>query len=190
MPADVREFWQAHCTTKGRILAERAARRAAIARLARRVGEMPIAPGLTVRQFLATTDQPDAGEELFLRGTTVRAARYHVDKLVVEVELEIRSRTVFASLKGWARSHANGDRAGVRKIETVLLKADDTPLHQTGIGAPPAGEILNPTPELLRATQAATQPGALTATQPAAVTATPPAKPRPTPATAPATTQP
>ncbi len=178
MPADVREFWQTRCTNRGRILAERAAKDAAVARLARRVGEMAIAPGLTVRQFLATTDQPDAGEELFLRGAAVRAARYHVDKLVVEVELEIRSRTVFASLKGWARSHLKGDRAGLRKIETVLLKADDTPLRQTSLGVPPAGEILKPTPELLRATRAATQP------------ATKPARPAIEPTTQPATSLP
>lgn len=162
MPADVRKLWLTRCTTRGRILAERAAKAAAVARLARRVGEMSIAPGLTVRQFLATTDQPDAGEELFLRGAAVRATRYHADKLVLEVELEIRSRTVFASLKGWSKSHIRGDRAGLRQVETMLLKADDAMLRQTGPGTPPAGEILEPTPGLLRATKAATQP----ATQP------------------------
>lgn len=182
MPADVREFWQKHCTTRGRILAERAAKDAAVARLARRVGKMAIAPGLTVRQFLAVTNQPDADEELFLRGAIVVAVRYHVDKLVVEVQVEIYPRTVFASLKGWARSRLNGDRAGLRKIETVLLKADDTPLRQTGLAGPPADEILKPTPELLRAARAATQPGGATVTLPA--------KQPSTPATASTTTQP
>ena len=178
MPADVRKLWLEHSTTRGRILAERAAKAAAAQKLARRVGEMAIAPGLTVRQFLATTDQPDAGEELFLRGATVRAARYHADKLVVELELEIRSRTVLASLKSWARGHVKGDRAGLRHIENTLLKAKDAILHERGLAAAPVGEVLNATPALLRATKAATQP----ATMPAGAAS----KPK----TAPATTLP
>ena len=73
MPADVREFWQKHCTTRGRVLAERAARKAAIAQLVGRVGDLAIGPDLTVRKFLATTDRPDASAELFLRGEIGRA---------------------------------------------------------------------------------------------------------------------
>lgn len=188
MPADVRELWQKHCTTRGQVLAERIAKDDAIAQLARRVGDLAIGPDLTVRKFLAATDRPDAGVELFLRGAAVRAVRYRADALVAEVEVEIRPRTLLASLKGWARSHVNGQRDGMAQLENALLQADDTPLCQTGQAAVPAEEIVAPTPDLLKATQAATQPD----TPPGGAKA-PPAGPMKEPATsttAPATTQP
>jgi len=184
MPADVRELWQKHCTTKGRILAERAARDDAIAQLARRVGDLAIGPDLTVRKFLAGTDQPDAHAELFLHGAAVLAVRYRANALVAEVELEIRPRTLLASIKGWARSHVNGNRDLMAQLENALLQPDDTPLLQIGRSTVPAAEILSPTPDLLEATRAATQPAI---TQPPA---TQPAKPLPTPPAAPAATQP
>jgi len=184
MPSDVREVWQKHCTTRGRVLAERAARDDAIARLARRVGDLTVGPDLTVRKFLATTDRPDAGLELFLRGAAVRTVRYRADSLVAEVEMEIRPRTLRASLKGWAKSHVNGNRDGMAQLENALLQSDDTPLLQRGLGAAPAEEILSPTPDLLKATAVATQPAI---TQPPA---TQPAKPLPTPSAPPAATQP
>jgi hypothetical protein len=187
MPADVRELWQKHCTTRGRVLAERAARAAAIAQLTGRVGDLAIGPDLTVRKFLSATDQPDAGTELFLRGAAVRAVRYRTDALVAEVEMEIRPRTLLASLKGWARSHVNGNRDPMAQLENALLQPDDTPLLQTGQAAVPAEEILAPTPDLLKATQAATQPAA-----PPDGAMTPPAGPMKEPATSttvPATTQ-
>ena len=188
MPTDVRELWQKHCTTRGQVLAERIAKDDAIAQLAGRVGDLAIGPDLTVRKFLAATDRPDAGVELFLRGAAVRAVRYRADALVAEVEMEIRPRTLLASLKGWARSHVNGQRDGMAQLENALLQADDTPLCQTGQAAVPAEEIVAPTPDLLKATQAATQPD----TPPGGATI-PPAGPMKEPATsttAPATTQP
>lgn len=159
MPADVHKLWLERSTTRGRILAERAAKAAAMRKLARRVGEMSIAPGLTVRQFLSTTDQPDASEELFLRGATMRAARYRADRLVVEVELEIRSRTVLASLKGWSRGHVKGDRTGLRHIENALLKAKEAVLRESGTAELGSGAVLKATAGALRrATKAATPP--------------------------------
>jgi hypothetical protein len=189
MPSDVRELWQKHCTTRGRALVERAARDDAIAQLARRVGDLAIGPDLTVRKFLAGTDRPDAGAELFLRGATLRAVRYRADALVAEVEMEIRPRTLLGSMKGWARSHVNGQRDdGLARLENALLQADDTPLVQIGRGAAPAQEILLPTPDLMRATRAATQPAA----QPGGATTQPaPLMTEPvTAATTPTTTQP
>jgi hypothetical protein len=200
MPADVRELWQKHCTTRGRVLAERAARNAAIAQLVGRVGDLAIGPDLTVRKFLATTDRPDASAELFLRGATVWAVRYRSDALVAEVEMEIRPRTLLASLKGWARSHVNGHRDPMTQLENALLQPGDTPLLQTGQAAVPAAEILAPTPDLLKATQAATQPATQPATRPATQPATqpgeatilpaPPMKEPATSTTAPVMTQP
>jgi len=162
MPADVHRLWLERSTTRGRILTERAAKAAAMRKLARRVGEMPIAPGLTVGQFLATTDQPNASEELFLRGAAMRVARYHADKLVVEVEVEIRSRTVLASLKSWARGHVKGDGVGLRHIENALLKAKDAVLRERGTAELGSGAVLKATTGALRrATKAATQPGTI-----------------------------
>lgn len=170
MPADVRELWQKHCTTRGRVLAERAAMDDALALLARQAGDLAIGPDLTVQQFLAATDKPDASAGLFLRGAALRAVRYRADSLVAEVEMDIRPRTLLASLKGWARSHVNGQRDGLARLEDALLQADDTPLRQTGRGTAPTQEILSPTPDLLKATRAATQPAGLpgeATTQPA-----------------------
>jgi hypothetical protein len=164
MPADVRELWQKHCTTRGRVLAERAAMDDATAQLAERAGDLAVGPDLTVRKFLADTDKPDARAELFLHGAAVRAVRYRADSLVAEVEMDIRPRTLLASLKGWARSHVNGQRDGLTQLENALLQADDTPLRQTGRGTAPTAEILSPTPDLLEATRAATQPAGRPAT--------------------------
>ena len=153
MPADVREFWQKHCTTRGRVLAERAARNAAIAQLAGRVGDLAIGPDLTVRKFLATTDRPDASAELFLRGATVWAVRYRADALVAEVEMEIRPRTLLASLKGWARSHVNVHRDPMTQLENALLQ----PGEATILPAPPMKEPATSTTAPVM-TQPATQP--------------------------------
>jgi len=184
MPSDVRELWQKHCTTKGRVLAERAARAAAIALLVGRVGDLAIGADLTVRKFLATTDQPDASAELFLHGATVRAVRYRADALVAEVEMDIRPRTLYGTLKGWARSHVNGHPDSLMQLENALLQADDTALLQIGRGAAPTEEILAPTPDLLKATRAATQPATQPGMQPATQPARSPAPPMKEPATA------
>ncbi len=188
MPTDVRELWQKHSTTRGRVLAERAAMDDAAARLADRVGDLSIGSDFTVRKFLAETDRPDASAELFLNGAAARAVRYRADSLVAEVEMEIRPRTLLASLKGWAKAHVSGNRDSMEQLEKALLQADDTPLRQTGRAVVPAAEILSPTPDLLRATQAATQPAATPAgakTQPAPLMKEPA-----TATTAPATLQP
>jgi len=131
LPADVGQFWAARATTTGRALAERAARNAARAALADHFDAMEIAPDLTVRQLIETTNEPNAPATKFLGGAAVRAVRYHVSELTVEVAMEIGPRTFVASLKGWARVHG-ATRGNLAKLERLLLTADNTPVRRTG----------------------------------------------------------
>ena len=176
MPAEVRDFWLAHCTTRGRILAERAAREDAVARLARRLETLSIAPDLTVRKFLKSAGPADANAERFLKAATVQAVRYKADLLVVQVRVEVRPRAFFASLLGWAKTHRAAAGNAIERIEAKLLHIDDKPLAEVGAGVAPNSEMRNATPELRKATTAATQPSA-TITAP--VTVAPTTRPAP-----------
>lgn len=137
LPDDVRAFWRSSSTATGRALAERAAKDAARKALAAHFDEMQIAPDLTVRQLIGSTDEPNAPSTTFLRGAVVRAVRYHVDSPTVEVEMEIHPRRFIASLKGWALAHG-APRARLARLEKLLLTADNQPVRRTGGGSPPA----------------------------------------------------
>ena len=141
MPEDVRRFWSSRCTVAGRALAERAARDAALAELAKHFDAMVLAPGLTVGDFLAASDQPNVSRTKFLRGAKLSALRYHVDRLVIEARVEIRPRTFGASLKGWARAHRVG-RDKIAGLEAWLLQADDAPVSRVGQGKPPQSQVV------------------------------------------------
>ncbi|MGC9454609.1 MAG: hypothetical protein ACP5HU_07065 [Phycisphaerae bacterium] len=133
-----KQFWMAHCTPQGRLMAERGARVEAMRRLAERIRGVRIGSRTTVRDFVAESDQIDVDMRAFLRGAREVGVRYHEDELMVEVEMEVTLRTVYASLRTWAETHYQGDQANVRQLDELVVSSEDRVISETGMAVPPA----------------------------------------------------
>jgi len=149
-PPGAATFWKAHCSPTAARAAERAARLDALARLARRIELVHVAPDSTLRGFLAASDDPNVDLRTFLKGARRRAVRYHVAAPIVETDLEIELRAIYAALRSWGRRHFKGDRAKVEHLEKLAIRAADRRLLETGVAVPPDAEIKDPTPEIRR----------------------------------------
>jgi hypothetical protein len=139
----------AHCTPQGRLMAERAARVVALRRLAERIKGVQITSTTTVQDFVAQSDQIDVDMRAFLKGAREVGVRYHEDELMVEVEMQVKLRTVYASLKSWARTHYKGDQLNMRRLEELTVRSEDKIIKETGMAVPP--------PRYLRDAPAGTQ---------------------------------
>ncbi|HOF18868.1 MAG TPA: hypothetical protein PK082_08150, partial [Phycisphaerae bacterium] len=105
-----RAYWMAHCTGRGRLMAERAARVDAMRRLAERIKGVVVSSNTTVRDFVAESDDINVNMETFLRGAREIGVRYHEDELIVEVEMQVKLATVLMDFKSWTDTHYKGDR--------------------------------------------------------------------------------
>jgi len=133
-----REYWLAHCTGRGRLMAERAAELDAFRRLAERIKGVHITSETTVRDFVAESDEIETGLNTFLRGARTIRVRYHADELIVEVEKQVKLRTVLATLKSLHQAHYKGDRVKIKQIDELIIKSKDTIIKEVGMGVPPA----------------------------------------------------
>jgi hypothetical protein len=151
LPSAAEKFWAAHCRAAARRGAARDARLAAVRRLGERIRDLHITAGATLRQFLAECDDPNVDPRTFLKGARTRCLRYHHDALIVEAEIELPLRTVYASLRSWARRHFRGDRAHLQRLEELTIRAEDTLLAETGLGVPPEKDWLDATARIRKA---------------------------------------
>ena len=137
IPAKAMAFWKAHVTGQGRLMAERAARVDGMRRLAERINGVMITSDTNVKDFVAESDQIDVNMETFLQGARQSGIRYHDDELIVEVDMEVTLRTVYASLKSWSDVHYKGDKVKASSFEELITTAKDTVIKETGMGVPP-----------------------------------------------------
>ncbi|MCE5325247.1 MAG: hypothetical protein LLG01_02410 [Planctomycetaceae bacterium] len=150
-PPAVREFWQEHCNAWGLRKAEQDAYMAARRHLALQVRGIYIAPEVTVADFVATSDEPAVDMTKFLRGARETGRRYRRDALVVESAVQVRLRSVYMSLRSWARtSHPKASREQVDRLEELILKGDEAVISGTGVAAAPLKHVRNATPEMLK----------------------------------------
>ncbi len=141
-----KEYWMAHCTARGRLMAVRAARVDAFRRLGERIGGVLINSRTTVRDFVAESDQVDMDMRTFVRGAQETGVRYHSRELIVEVELSIKLREVIKTIQNWAETHYRGDRVRKQDFEKVILENRDKVIRETGMGVPPEKYLKNPSP--------------------------------------------
>ena len=145
-------FWAKHCTARGRLMAERAARVDGMRKLAERIRGVTIMGRTTVRDFVAESDDVNVSMQAFLRGMREIGTRYHEDELIVEVEMQVKLRTIYASLRTWAQAHYKGDQLKVKALEELTIKAQDKVLKETGMGVPPERYLKRDAPVEIRET--------------------------------------
>ncbi len=137
IPAKAMAFWKAHVTGQGRLMAERAARVEGMRRLAERIKGVMLTSETNVQDFVAESDQINVNMETFLQGSRQTGIRYHDDELIVEVDMEVTLRTVYASLKSWSDVHYKGDKIKASHFDELITTAKDTVIKETGMGVPP-----------------------------------------------------
>jgi hypothetical protein len=131
-----KDYWSANVTGQGRLLAVRAARVDAMRRLAERIKGVFITSSTTVKDFVAESDDVSVKMETFLAGARETNIRYHDAELIVEVEMQVKLRTVYASLKQWGELHYKGDKLKISQFEELITKAEDIIIRETGMGVP------------------------------------------------------
>ena len=134
----VHDFWRKNCTARGRLMAERAARLDAMRRLAERIKGLSIDSETTVQDFVAESDVINLNMKTFLRGAREIGVRYHSDELIVEVEMQVKIKQVFAEVHSWAKGHFKGDKAKLRSLEQKTISTQISIIKETGMGVPPA----------------------------------------------------
>jgi len=151
IPAKAMAFWSAHVTGRGRLMAQRAARVEGMRRLAERIKGVMITSETSVQDFVAESDQIDVSMETFLQGARQTGIRYHDDEMIVEADMEVTLRTVYASLKSWSDVHYKGDKVRSSHFDELITTAKDTVIKETGMGVPPEQYLKDVTVEMTRA---------------------------------------
>ena len=151
LPKAAETFWAAHSQREGRRAAERTARLGALRRLTERIRGVHVMPDCALPQFLAASDDPNVDLQVFLKGARRAAVRYHHDALVVDVDMVVPLRTVYASLRSWGKRHFRDDRAKLALLEELTIRAKDVVIRETGQGAPPEHAWRAVTPRIRKA---------------------------------------
>jgi hypothetical protein len=156
MSAKAKAYWMANCMPQGRLMAVRAARVDAMRRLAERIKGVAIVGQTTVRDFVAESDQVNVSMDTFLKGARETGICYHDDELIVEVEMQVKLRTVYATLREWGETHYKGDKVKISQFQELETKAEDVIIKETGMGVPRAdllkGQVaLGPVGEMVAA---------------------------------------
>ena len=148
-----RKFWAKYCKAQGRLLAERAARVDAMRRLAERIKGVRITAQTLVKDFVVESDDVNVSMNTFLRGAREVGIRFHDDELIVEVVMQVKLRTVYMTLKSWAKTHYKGNNVKIDRLEELILKARETVIQETGMGVP-REDMLKTPPVTMVATMA------------------------------------
>ncbi len=135
-PAGAKEYWMAHVMPQGRLGAVRAARVDAMRRLAERIKGVSVASGTTVRDFVTEEDWVKLGTSTFLRGAKETGIKYHADELIVEVEMQVKLRTVLADMKSYVEERYKGDSVKIKNFQEITTRVEDTIIKETGSGVP------------------------------------------------------
>ena len=135
--AAARKYWAQYCTARGRLMAERAARGDAMRKLAERIKGLRITSRTTVQDFVTESDEISTRVNTYIRGMKEVGRRYHKDELIVEVEMQIKLRQFYLSLKSWTSTHLKGNNIRLRQVEDAVVRSKDTVITETGMGIPP-----------------------------------------------------
>ena len=152
--AAARRYWAQYCTARGRLMAEKAARVDAMRKLAERIKGLRITSTTTVQDFVAESDEIRTRVNTYIRGMKEVGRRYHKDELVVEVEMQIKLRQFYLSLKSWTSTHLKGKNVKIRQVEDAVIRSKDTAITETGMGIPPEQYLKTSTPVAVRRTVA------------------------------------
>ncbi|MDP6634249.1 MAG: LPP20 family lipoprotein [Phycisphaerae bacterium] len=150
--AAARKYWAQYCTARGRLMAERAARVEAMRKLAERIKGVQVSSTTTVQDFVTESDEIRTRLNTYLRGMKEVGRRYHKDELVVEVEMQIKLRQFFQSMKTWTTTQYKGNKTSVRQIQDAVIRAKDTVITETGMGVPNERYLKTTTPATVRQT--------------------------------------
>ena len=152
--AAARKYWAQYCTARGRLMAERAARVDAMRKLAERIKGLQITSSTTVQDFVAESDDINTRLNAFIRGMKEVGRRYHKDELVVEVEMQIKLRQFYQSLKSWTSTSVRGNNVRSRQIQDAIIRSKDTIIREVGMGVPNAQYLKRTAPVEVRRTVA------------------------------------
>ena len=130
-------YWSAHCTGRGRLMAERAARLDAFRKLGERINGVLITSETTVKDFVATNDQIQTQMAAFLSGAREVGTRYHDSELIVEVEMEVTVQDLIVNLQKWQKEYYKGGKIRSEDIEKIALRIEEKSIRETGMGVPP-----------------------------------------------------
>jgi hypothetical protein len=130
------EYWMAHCTGRGRLTADRAARVDAMRRLSERINGLAITSETRVRDFVAEDDRINAAMVGFLRGAREVGTRYHENELIVEVEMEVTLQELVANLQKWHKEYYRGDRIRRQDFEKLTVTVEEKNVREVGMGVP------------------------------------------------------
>jgi hypothetical protein len=148
VPSGAMKFWMAHCMPQGRLMAERAARVEGMRRLAERIKGVYITSSTSVKDFVAESDDINVRMDTFLKGAREVGVRYHDNELIVEVEMEVTLRTVYATVKEWGEAHYKGDKLQLQKLQELSVEAKDEKIREVGMGVPPEKYLKDVTPAI------------------------------------------
>ena len=144
-------YWQAHCTGRGRLMAERAARLDSLRKLGERINGLLITSETTVKDFVATDDRIRTRMATFLRGAREVGTRYHDSELIVEVEMEVTVRDLIVNLQRWHKEFYKGNKVVVADIERISARMEEKDVRETGMGVPPEDYLKDLGPQGLTA---------------------------------------
>jgi hypothetical protein len=136
-PAGVKAYWLAHVTGQGRLMAVRAAHVDGLRRLAERVKGTLVESNTVVKDFAAEEDFIRLATSQFLVGAKEVGVRYHADELIVDVDMQVKLRTVYANIKRYAEEKYKGDSVKIKSFEEITTRTEDTIIKETGSGVPP-----------------------------------------------------
>jgi hypothetical protein len=137
MPAKAWEYWMAHCTGRGRLMAERAARLDALRKLGERINGLMITSETSVKDFVATDDRINTAMRTFLRGAREVGTRYHDNELICEVQMEVTLQDVIANLQQWHKEFYRGDRVSSQDFSRLTVQVQERDIREAGNGVPP-----------------------------------------------------
>jgi hypothetical protein len=167
------EYWMAHVTGQGRLMAEQAALRVAQRNLSERINGLFITSETTVKDFVATSDEIHTQMVGFLAGARKVGVRYHDSELIVEVDVEVTLQSLIAKLEEWHKEFYKGDQIAVQDFQKLSLTTEEKDIRETGMGVPPEKYLKDVPPIGLSAvtfaTQASNWPPTMSATGQAAV---------------------
>ncbi len=142
-PASAKGYWSERVTPQGRLMAIRAARLDAYRRLSERIKGTKVQSETSVKDFVAEDDFIRLASENHLKGVKEVGVRFHPDELVVEVEMQVKLRTVMESVKTFVEEKYKDDKAKIKKFEEITQTYQDTIIRETGMGIPPAKYLKN-----------------------------------------------
>jgi len=132
-----KDYWVAHVTGRGRLMAVRAARVDGLRRLGERIEGVMITSETSVRDFVAESDQIRTELRAFIRGAREVGIRYHADELIVEVDMQVTLQDLIINLKKWRQEYYKGNKISVNDIEQISARISERNIRETGMGVPP-----------------------------------------------------